>query len=58
MFDCVLATRLGRHGVMFSDDGNLHITNTRFKNDHAPFSTLSPKLSRYSRAYVHHLIKE
>lgn len=58
MFDCVLATRLGRHGVMFSDDGNLHITNARFKNDHEPFSTLSPKLSRYSRAYVHHLIKE
>jgi queuine tRNA-ribosyltransferase len=58
MFDCVLATRLGRHGVMFSDDGNLHITNARFKNDHEAFSTLSPKLSRYSRAYVHHLIKE
>jgi queuine tRNA-ribosyltransferase len=42
MFDCVLATRLGRHGVMFSDEGKIHITNTKYKKDFSPCSTLSP----------------
>jgi len=42
MFDCVLATRLGRHGVMFSDEGNIHITNSKYKKDFGSFSTLSP----------------
>jgi len=58
MFDCVLATRLGRHGVMFSDEGNIHITNTKYKKDFSAFSTLSPWLNKYSRAYIHHLIRE
>jgi len=58
MFDCVLATRLWRHGVMFSDEGNIHITNTQYKKDFSPFSKLSLWLSKYSKAYIHHLIKE
>lgn len=58
MFDCVLATRLGRHGVMFSDEWKIHITNTKYRKDFSPFSTLSLWLSKYSKAYIHHLIKE
>jgi queuine tRNA-ribosyltransferase len=58
MFDCVLATRLGRHGVMFSDQWNIHITNAKYKNDYTPFSTLSIWMSKYSKAYIHHLIRE
>lgn len=58
MFDCVLATRLGRHGVMFSDEGNIHISNARYRNDFSPFSTLSDGLKKYSKAYIYHLIKE
>lgn len=58
MFDCVLATRLGRHSVMFSDEGNIHITNTKYKKDFSSFSKLSEWLGKYSKAYIHHLIKE
>ncbi len=58
MFDCVLATRLGRHGVMFSQEGNIHISNAKYKNDHSPFSILSTWLQQYSKAYIHHLIRE
>jgi len=58
MFDCVLATRLGRHGVMFSDEWNIHISNAKYKKDHSPFSTLSAWMSKYSKAYIHHLLKE
>lgn len=58
MFDCVLATRLWRHGVMFSEQGNVHIKNAKFKKDFSPICTFSPELSKYSKAYVHHLIRE
>lgn len=58
MFDCVHATRLWRHGVMFSDEWNIHISNAKYKNDFSSFSTLSEGLGKYSRAYIHHLIRE
>lgn len=34
MFDCVMPTRLGRHGIAYTHDGPMHMTNTRFRNDH------------------------
>ncbi len=60
MFDCVLATRLGRHGQAFSDHGNIKITNAKYKED---FSPLTDNCScfccqHYSKAYLHHLFKE
>ena len=58
MFDCVLATRLGRHGVMFSDQGNQHLKNVIFKDDYSPICDFSPELSKYTKAYVHHLVRE
>ncbi|USN56748.1 MAG: tRNA-guanine transglycosylase [Candidatus Peribacteria bacterium] len=38
MFDCVLATRLGRHGVAFSDHGEIKIRNSRYRDDHGPLT--------------------
>ena len=58
MFDCVLATRLGRHGVMFSDQGNQHFKNVIFKDYYSPICDFSPELSKYTKAYVHHLVRE
>jgi len=60
MFDCVLATRLGRHGVAFSDGGSLKLKNASFKED---FTFLTPNCGCYtckhfSRSYLHHLVKE
>ena len=58
MFDCVLATRLGRHGVMFSDEWDIKITNARYKNDFSPVSDVCPFTQKYTKAYVHHLLRE
>lgn len=62
MFDCVLATRLARHGTFWAhgDDGKFHrfnIRNSRFKEDFAPIDgdlTYEP-LKGFSRAYIRHL---
>ena len=58
MFDCVLATRLGRHGVAFSDHGNVNLNNTRFTTDFTPLDDTCLWLQNYSKAYIHHLLKE
>lgn len=60
MFDCVMPTRLGRHGIAYTDQGNIHLKNACFRNDH---SLLRPEaknwLSKtYTKAYVHHLLRE
>ena len=36
MFDCVQPTRMARHGVAFTRDGNLNLNNARFKEDQRP----------------------
>ncbi len=59
MFDCVLPTRLARHGVVFTQDGKLTIRNATYAEDFLP---LEPGCScyacqNYSRAYIRHLIK-
>lgn len=59
MFDCVLATRLGRHGTIFSPQGNLKLKNAQYKSDHSP---LNPDVDRFpaqfTKAYFHHLVRE
>jgi queuine tRNA-ribosyltransferase len=59
MFDCVLPTRLARHHVAVSDEGNLNLINARFKRDFAPLDPSCSCLTcrEYSRAYLHHLCK-
>lgn len=60
MFDCVLATRLGRHGMAFSDEWNMTIKNAKYKSDFTPLTGNCPCFAckNYSKAYLHHLIKE
>jgi queuine tRNA-ribosyltransferase len=59
MFDCVLPTRSGRTGQAFSLDGPLNMRNARFAEDQEPIEPgcRCPACSRFSRAYVHHLVK-
>lgn len=59
MFDCVLPTRLARHGVAMTSRGNINIKNAAFERD---FSPIDPDCdcytcSNYSRAYIRHLFK-
>ncbi len=59
LFDCVVPTRNGRHGLLFTQEGLLHIRNARFRSDPAaPDSDCDcPTCARFSRAYLHHLIR-
>jgi queuine tRNA-ribosyltransferase len=59
MFDCVLPTRNGRHGVAFTWDGKVNLRNAKHAEDPAPLDPEStcPATRDYSRAYLHHLIK-
>lgn len=60
MFDCVIPTRNARNGQMFTKDGTINITNSRFRHDTAPIdSGCSCYTCRhYSRAYLRHLFVE
>ncbi len=59
MFDCVLPTRAGRHGLAYTRFGKLNLKNARFADDPAPLDPESdcPAARDYSRAYLHHLVK-
>ena len=60
MFDCVAATRLGRHGIAFSDKGNIKITNSDFRTDSSPLTENCDCYTcrNFSKAYLCHLIRE
>jgi queuine tRNA-ribosyltransferase len=59
MFDCVLPTRSGRTGQAFTADGPLNIRNARHAEDKEPLEPgcPCPACSRFSRAYLHHLVR-
>jgi queuine tRNA-ribosyltransferase len=59
MFDCVMPTRNGRHGVAFTRFGAINLKNARHAEDPRPLDEASPcAVARdYSRAYLHHLVK-
>lgn len=59
MFDCVLPTRAGRHGLAYTRAGRLNLRNARHAADPAPVDPLSSCAAArtYSRAYLHHLVK-
>jgi queuine tRNA-ribosyltransferase len=59
MFDCVLPTRNGRHGMAFTRYGAINLANARHANDSRPLDPESPlpAARTYSRAYLHHLTK-
>lgn len=59
MFDCVLPTRVARHGAVMTSQGRLNINNTKFKYD---FTPLDPNCDcyackHYTRSYIRHLHK-
>lgn len=60
MFDCVQPTRIGRHGIGFSDNGNIKITNAQYREDFAPLTDTCQcyTCKNFSRAYIHHLMRE
>ena len=59
MFDCVMPTRNGRHGMAFTRFGSINLGNARHANDPRPLDEESPHPAArtYSRAYLHHLTK-
>ncbi|HYC17708.1 MAG TPA: tRNA guanosine(34) transglycosylase Tgt [Pseudolabrys sp.] len=59
MFDCVLPTRNGRHGMAFTRFGPINLANARHADDPRPLDEQSahPATRTYSRAYLHHLAK-
>jgi queuine tRNA-ribosyltransferase len=59
MFDCVLPTRNGRHGLAFTRFGPLNLKNARHADDPRPLDADSACSAArdYSRAYLHHLVK-
>jgi queuine tRNA-ribosyltransferase len=59
MFDCVLPTRLGRNGSLFTDDGRANIRNARYREDPGPVDPGCDcqACTRFSAAYLHHLFR-
>ncbi len=59
MFDCVLPTRLGRHGTVLTGTGRLNLRNQRFGTDDGPLDPACgcEVCARHSRAYLRHLLK-
>jgi queuine tRNA-ribosyltransferase len=59
MFDCVLPTRNGRHGLAFTRFGPVNLRNARHADDPRPLDEESswPTTRNYARAYLHHLVK-
>jgi len=58
MFDCVMPTRNGRNGMLFTSEGIINIKNKKWAGDFSPIDPAGPSaVSRYySLAYLRHLI--
>jgi queuine tRNA-ribosyltransferase len=58
MFDCVMPTRNGRNGMLFTSEGIINIKNRKWMNDYSPIDTSANSYvdMQYSRAYLRHLI--
>jgi len=57
MFDCVMPTRNGRNGMLFTSEGIINIRNQKWRNDFSPIDPLGSNFvdTRYSKAYLRHL---
>ena len=57
MFDCVMPTRNGRNGQLFTMHGTVNIRNKKWENDFSPVDPEGTAFvdTLYSRAYLHHL---
>jgi queuine tRNA-ribosyltransferase len=59
LFDCVIPTRLGRHGAALVGGERWNLKNSCFRHDHTPMdaSCGCPACTLHTRAYLHHLVK-
>lgn len=59
LFDCVAATRLGRHGSIYTTQGVLNLKNAEFTTDFSPLDSacVVPGTEGFTRAYVSHLLR-
>ena len=57
MFDCVMPTRNGRNGMLFTKDGIMNMRNKKWENDYSPIEADGASYvdTMYSRAYLRHL---
>ena len=57
MFDCVMPTRNGRNGMLFTKDGIMNMKNKKWEDDFSPIETdgASQVDILYTKAYLHHL---
>jgi queuine tRNA-ribosyltransferase len=58
MFDCVMPTRNGRNGMLFTSEGTINIKNRRWTDDFSPIDPSGPSdiSLYYSKAYLRHLV--
>jgi len=58
MFDCVMPTRNGRNGMLFTSKGTINIKNRQWMDDFSPIDPEGPSVVsvRYSKAYLRHLV--
>ena len=58
MFDCVMPTRNGRNGMLFTSAGTINIRNRKWSNDFSPIDPEGPSVVSlyYSKAYLRHLV--
>jgi len=58
MFDCVMPTRNGRNGMLFTSEGTLNIRNRKWIDDFSPIDLETPSIVShfYSKAYLRHLV--
>ncbi|HMF74017.1 MAG TPA: tRNA guanosine(34) transglycosylase Tgt [Flavitalea sp.] len=59
MFDCVMPTRNGRNGMLFTSNGVINIDNKKWEYDFSPIDDgiACPVSNFYSKAYLRHLVK-
>ncbi|MBQ9001608.1 MAG: tRNA guanosine(34) transglycosylase Tgt [Eggerthellaceae bacterium] len=60
MFDCVLPTRTGRMGTVFSSQGRMNMRNAKYTHDFGPLdpACTCDTCKRHTRAYIRHLVKQ
>lgn len=58
MFDCVMPTRNGRNGQIFTSEGTVNLRNKKWEDDFSPLDPAGASFvdTLYSKAYVHHLV--
>jgi len=57
MFDCVIPTRNGRNGQIFTENGPINIKNAKYRDDTSCINHNNPLAKKYTKAYIHHLFR-